>query len=93
MLGIDLCSSILKGTETPQAPDHRICGTHALSLRFISRSWRIRLGASRRKYATAVSGDRRGVQSSRMEEVPHGERAEAGVGGVAGLTRQEPLEW
>ena len=47
------------------------------------------MGATRRKYVTAVSGDRVRVQGSGMEEVPHGERAEGAWG--AGLKGQEPL--
>ncbi|OWK11075.1 NUBP1, partial [Cervus elaphus hippelaphus] len=50
----------------------------------ISRSRRVILSATRRKYATAVSGDRVSVQGSRMEEVPHdcpgADSAQAGRG-------------
>lgn len=81
---IDNRGSVLKGTEN--FPKHLPQGLRVrkvLFRRLISRSWRVRLSATRRKYATAVSGERVSVQSSRMEEVPHGERAEgARVGGA-----------
>lgn len=36
------------------------------------RAWRVRLGARRRKYVRAGSGDRADVEGGRMEEVPQG---------------------
>uniref|UniRef100_A0A4W2FNA2 Cytosolic Fe-S cluster assembly factor NUBP1 n=2 Tax=Bos TaxID=9903 RepID=A0A4W2FNA2_BOBOX len=82
---IDNRGSVLKGTEN--FPKHLPQGLRVrkvLFRRLISRSWRVRLSATRRKYATAVSGERVSVQSSRMEEVPHdcpgADSAQAGRG-------------
>uniref|UniRef100_A0A8B9YVR0 Cytosolic Fe-S cluster assembly factor NUBP1 n=2 Tax=Bos TaxID=9903 RepID=A0A8B9YVR0_BOSMU len=82
---IDNRGSVLKGTEN--LPKHLPQGLRVrkvLFRRLISRSWRVRLSATRRKYATAVSGERVSVQSSRMEEVPHdcpgADSAQAGRG-------------